>query len=263
MHLVKKRVFAGAVTSCSGSEDLPAVVCESTGTAFVLDTGAAISLLPRSFSTSSRLSSSPSMVAEMADKSEMPLYGSCFYKFKLSAVAYVHRFYVGDVSAPILGTDFLRTYKLAVHPDEPFLRPSGGVAPLLSNKHCPPSTSFTVPTPKAAGSRPKVNRISVIMREFADVFSADFSRTTPTHGVEHEIHTTGGPFACRPRRLAPDKLAAVKEEFLKMEEMGIVRRSKSPWGSPLHVVEKKGGGLRPCGDYRLLNQHTKKDRSHK
>ena len=58
----------------------------------------------------------------------------------------------------------------------------------------------------------------------------------------------------------PDKLESVKAEFLKMEEMGIVWRYKSPLGFPLHVVEKMDGSLRPCGDYRLLNQHMHKDR---
>ena len=41
-----------------------------------------------------------------------------------------------------------------------------------------------------------------------------------------------------------------------MEEMGIVRRSKSPWASPLHVVSKPGEN----GDYRHLNASTDDDR---
>ena len=44
-----------------------------------------------------------------------------------------------------------------------------------------------------------------------------------------------------------------------MEDMRIIRRSDSPWSSPLHVVPKTDGGWRPCGDYHHLNVVTRDD----
>ena len=59
----------------------------------------------------------------------------------------------------------------------------------------------------------------------------------PTHGVVHQIHMGGHPpvFA-KACRLEPAKLEVAKKEFQKLEAAGIIRRSKSPWASPLHMV---------------------------
>ena len=63
--------------------------------------------------------------------------------------------------------------------------------------------------------------------------------------------------AChRDYRLDPDKLRVAKEELAKLEAAGIIRRSDCPWSSPLHMVKKKDGGRRPCGDYCSLNNIT-------
>lgn len=80
------------------------------------------------------------------------------------------------------------------------------------------------------------------------------------HGVEHYIPTVGPPVYARARRLDSAKLAIAKEEFATMERLGIVRRSNSPWASPLHMVTKADGGWRPCGDFRRLNNATTADR---
>ena len=45
-----------------------------------------------------------------------------------------------------------------------------------------------------------------------------------------------------------------------MEEAGIIRRSNSPWSSPLHTVPKQSGGWRSCNDYRRLNEAATDDR---
>jgi hypothetical protein len=45
-----------------------------------------------------------------------------------------------------------------------------------------------------------------------------------------------------------------------MEKEGIVRRSASPWSSPLHMVMKKHGKWQPYGNYRQLNDITVPDK---
>ncbi|GFX12417.1 retrovirus-related Pol polyprotein from transposon 297 [Trichonephila clavipes] len=80
-----------------------------------------------------------------------------------------------------------------------------------------------------------------------------------SHGTVHHIITTGPPVTARPRRLHPKLYDAVKVEFEFLLAQGIIRPSKSPWSSPLHVVPKSDPTVRPVGDYRQLNSVTEFD----
>ena len=95
--------------------------------------------------------------------------------------------------------------------------------------------------------------------EFPEVFSVSNLRLLPKHDIVHYIETTGPPIKQRPRRLSPEKLAVLRKELSQLEQLGIIRPSSSPWGSPVHMVKKSNGSWRVVGDYRRLNQVTVKD----
>jgi hypothetical protein len=73
------------------------------------------------------------------------------------------------------------------------------------------------------------------------------------------LETRGPPIASPFRRLDPEKLAAAKAEFAALERDGIIRRSSSPWASPLHMVKKPDGLWWCWDDYRRLHNVTVPD----
>jgi hypothetical protein len=52
----------------------------------------------------------------------------------------------------------------------------------------------------------------------------------------------------------------LKDWIEKNLEAGFIRKSTSPAAAPIFFVPKKDGGLRPCIDYKMLNENTVKDK---
>ena len=45
----------------------------------------------------------------------------------------------------------------------------------------------------------------------------------------------------------------------QLEKQGVIRKSTSPWASPICLVRKRSGKIRLCVDYRRLNEIAIKD----
>jgi hypothetical protein len=80
-----------------------------------------------------------------------------------------------------------------------------------------------------------------LFAKFQRVLNSSGDLPSPTHGVLHQLETTGPAVTAKFLRLDAAKLKATKEEFLSMERQGIIRRSKSSLASLLHMVRKADG----------------------
>ena len=74
------------------------------------------------------------------------------------------------------------------------------------------------------------------------MFASDISQLGRTNIIQHRINTgTESPIKQRFYRTNPSEEKFLEEEIDRLLEKGLVRRSFSPWASPVVVVKKKNG----------------------
>ncbi len=133
-----------------------------------------------------------------------------------------------SVSGPHGGWPLL--LHLSLHPQSPVVGRRHWWWPGCSKAKQPPSFSASYFLSK------------MLLQRYQDVVNPSKVLPTSSHGVVHHLRTTGQPNALPFRWLDAEKLAAAKADFMKMEAEGIIRRSSSPWASPLHLVKKPDSG---------------------
>lgn len=219
---------------------------------FLIDSGSDVSCIPVPH-TAKKLSPEPLQLFA-ANNTKIHTYG-----FKLLDVnlglrrSFKWKFLIASVPTPIIGADFLQHFDILVDIkqrrliDNSTKLASKGISAIILND----------PSIKLISGNTQYHKM---LSEFPDLTKLSPKLTHAKHNTVHYIETFGPPVHSKPRRLRPEIYDAVRNEFQFMVDQGICRPSKSPWSSPLHVVSKGTGSIRPVGDYRRLNSSTVPDR---
>lgn len=103
-------------------------------------------------------------------------------------------------------------------------------------------------------------KISDLLCRYQTTFSKNDTDLGLTTLVQHEIDTGDSRPIKQPPRRVPLAFADEERKVVQqMEAQGIIRKSSSPWASPIVLVKKKNGKTRCCIDYRRLNIVTRQD----
>lgn len=67
------------------------------------------------------------------------------------------------------------------------------------------------------------------------------------------------PFFVRPYHLSNSERLVVQKELLRLENLGIIKKGRTAYTSPLMVLKNKSGKLRAVSDMRFLNNRIRKE----
>jgi hypothetical protein len=101
-----------------------------------------------------------------------------------------------------------------------------------------------------------------VLSEFQDVFPNELPGLPPERELDFTIELKPGaePISKTPYRMTAPELCELQMQLKELLDLGLIRPSVSPWGTPVIFVKKKDGSLRLCIDYRDLNRATVKNR---
>ena len=257
-------VNAATPTCASAHNDLLYVTDTVSKRKWLVDGGAVLSIVPPTLAQ--RTAGPTSTQLQAANGTKIPCYGVQEMVISLADRQVTFPITIADVRQSILGADFLaHSYLAPNHRDGTIidLKDYSVLKADFEKEDQPMRVNFV---------EQSTDPFYQLLDKYPDLSNPSFRVKTVEHGVLHYIPTEGPPVQSRARKLSPEKLAVAKAELEKLVALGVCKRGKSEWSSPLLVTtkpcnspctcatESPCGGWRVCGDYRRLNNMTKTDR---
>jgi hypothetical protein len=181
---------------------------------FLVDTGSDLCVFLRKFTSRRKERVNYDLFA--ANGTTIPTYGWLSLNLNLGLRRDpTWRFVVADIQTPVIGVDLLSHFGLIVDCHNNCLL--DGVTSLSTPAQ---AANSVMPSFKTTSSGTAVNGL---LAEFPDLTRPTGAQREVRHNTVHHIRTPGPPATCRPRRLAPDRLAIAKTEFDTMLRDGTAR----------------------------------------
>ena len=100
------------------------------------------------------------------------------------------------------------------------------------------------------GSGPELKtELYKLLEEYSFLFAMDSMDLGKTDLIQHHIELTDyTPIKHRYRRIPPHQYDEVRKHLREMLKIRAIRKSNSPWASPIVLVREKDGSLRFCID---------------
>jgi hypothetical protein len=100
-----------------------------------------------------------------------------------------------------------------------------------------------------------------VLAKFSSLFLEDLPTGLPKRrDIHHAIDTRDSkPINTQAYQLNPQQLQEQQKQIEMLLQLGLIRESSSPWGSPVLFVPKPGGKWRMCVDFRAINEVTVKN----
>ena len=261
----------------------PRIKDKNSGRFFLIDTGAALSVIPKSMVADevAGLKQDEGSALQAINGSKVPTFGTRPVKLRFDRKTFEHNMTVALVDTPILGWDIIVKYKFDLLWTNGqcvlFCAHSKSSYPLTlgrlnkNNLHLSPVT-LDMSFKKYAQSQKSVPELKPVptpyqklIDKYPDILECRFL-DQPLHGVIHHIETKDHPpctAKVRPLLKGSPKETIGKKNWLELERLGVIEKIKpgeaTPWSSALHLAPKDGTDLRVCGDFRALNDKTTLD----
>ncbi|XP_014787650.1 uncharacterized protein LOC106881698 [Octopus bimaculoides] len=162
----------------------------TTGTSFLVDTGAEVSIIPVSL-TSGHRKQTPAFL-QAVNQSPIQTFGEQSLTLNLGLRrAFQWIFVVAKLPTPVIGADFLHHFGLLVD--------------VKKRRFVDTMTDLTVRGITARVStvgpvmlRKETTQFEALLRKYSDITRPLFKHKDIKHGITHHIETTGPPVASRP-----------------------------------------------------------------